>query len=129
MKPRVGSVAEYLAGVSPDKRKALIKLRQDIKAAMPGAEECICYNLPTFKLEGRMIVSMGAAAKHCSFYTGAAPIQIHKADVRVYDTSKGTIRFAAESPLPTALVRKLVKTQIASRLAKTSPTQRRTKRD
>ena len=107
------TIDEYLTGVSPDKRTALEKLRRDIKAAAPEAEECISYQIPAFRLDGRMLVFFGAAARHCSFYPGAIPVEALRDELRAYDTSKGTIRFQADKPLPAALVRKLVKARIA----------------
>lgn len=107
------TIDEYLAPLSAEKRAALEKLRKDIKSAAPGAIECISYQIPAFRLDGRMLVAFGAAAKHCAFYPGAHPVEAHKADLKAYDTSKGTIRFPADKPLPATLVRKLVKARIA----------------
>jgi uncharacterized protein YdhG (YjbR/CyaY superfamily) len=109
---------EYLAPLSTDKRAALEKLRRAIKSAAPGAEECISYGIPAFRLGGRMLVAFGAAAKHCAFYAGSFPVKAHKNELKAYDTSKGTIRFQADSPLPATLVRKLVKTRIAEHAAR-----------
>jgi uncharacterized protein YdhG (YjbR/CyaY superfamily) len=104
---------EYLAALSAAKRGALEKLRKDIKAAASKAEECISYGIPGFRLNGKLLVSYGAAAKHCAFYPGST-LQAFKKEMKGYDTSgKGTIRFAAEKPLPSALVRKIVKTRMA----------------
>ena len=75
----------------------------------------ISYQIPAFKLDGRMLVSFAAWAKHCAFYPGASPIEDHKDELQSYDTSKGTIRFQADHPLPATLVRKLVRTRIAQR--------------
>jgi uncharacterized protein YdhG (YjbR/CyaY superfamily) len=106
---------DYLAGLSDDKRRALEKLRKDIKAAAPKAEECISYGIPSFRLNGKLLVSYGAAAKHCAFYPGST-LQAFTKELKDYDTSgKGTIRFTADKPLPTALVRKIVKARIAER--------------
>jgi len=105
----------YLAPLGAGKRAALEKLRRAIRAAAPGAEECISYGIPAFRLDGRMLVAFGAAKKHCAFYPGAAPIAAHKRELEKYDTSKGTIRFPEEHPLPVTLVRKLVRTRIAER--------------
>jgi uncharacterized protein YdhG (YjbR/CyaY superfamily) len=103
----------YLTALSDDKRRALEKLRKDIKAAAPKAEECISYGIPGFRLNGKLLVSYGAAAKHCAFYPGST-LQAFKKEMKNYDTSgKGTIRFPAEKPLPSALVRKIVKARIA----------------
>jgi len=108
------SIDEYLATVSEDKRAVLEKLRRTIKAAAPKAEECISYRLPAFRLNGKMLVAFGATARHCSFYPmSATTIAAHQEDLNEYDTSKGTIRFQPDKPMPAALVRKLVKARIA----------------
>jgi uncharacterized protein YdhG (YjbR/CyaY superfamily) len=109
------TIDEYLAPLSDEKRAALQKLRRAIKAAAPKAEECLSYQIPAFRLGGRMLVAFGAAANHCAFYPGSAPVEIHKDELKAYDTSKGTIRFQADSPLPATLVRKLVKARIAEK--------------
>jgi uncharacterized protein YdhG (YjbR/CyaY superfamily) len=108
------TIDEYLATLSDDKRAALEKLRKTIKAAAPKAEECISYRLPAFRLNGKLLVAFGAAAKHCAFYPmSSSTVAAHKADLKDYDTGKGTIRFQPDHPLPAALVRKLVKARIA----------------
>lgn len=101
----------YLAAVSADKRAALETLRKNIKAAAPEAEECISYGVPAFRLNGKFLVAYAAAKNHCAFYPGAVIATLK--ELKNYDTSKGTIRFPADKPLPTALVRKLVKRRIA----------------
>lgn len=121
MATRPGTIDEYLAALGDDQRGVLENLRKAIKAAAPKAVECISYQVPTFRLNGRMLVSFGAAAKHCAFYSGAFPIEAHKDALKNYDTSKGAIRFQPAKPLPLALVRKLVKARVAEnarRLAK-----------
>ena len=79
---------------------------------MPEAEEVISYEIPTFKLDGRMLVSYAAFSEHCSFFPGAGPIEAHKSELKSYQTSKGTIRFTPDKPLPASLVKKLVKTRV-----------------
>ena len=106
---------EYLATLSADKRSALQKLRNDIKAAAPKAEECISYGIPGFRLNGKLLVSYGAAAKHCAFYPGSTA-QAFKKELKDYDTrGQGTIRFPVDEPLPSVLVRKIVKARVAER--------------
>lgn len=114
-KPR--TIDEYLAPLSVEKRAALEKLRRAIQAAAPKAEECISYGIPTFRLGGMMLVSFGAAAKHCAFYPGAHPVRAHQKELKAYDSSKGTVRFQPDRPLPATLVRKLVRTRAAERTA------------
>jgi uncharacterized protein YdhG (YjbR/CyaY superfamily) len=110
------TIDEYLAALSDDKRAALEKLRKAVRAAAPKAEECISYQLPAFRLDGRMLVAFGATANHCAFYPmSSSMVEAHKDELKDYDTSKGTIRFQAANPLPTTLVRKLVKARIAEK--------------
>ena len=112
--PPRGDIDAYLAGLPADKRAALQKLREDIKAAAPGAEEGLSYGLPGFRLGGRPLACFAAAANHCSLHPmSAAVIRAHAGDLAGYETSKGTIRFPAGKPLPRVLVRKIVKTRMA----------------
>jgi uncharacterized protein YdhG (YjbR/CyaY superfamily) len=124
------TVDEYLAPLSVEKRAALQHLRRAIKAAAPGVDECISYGIPAFRLDGRVLVHIGAASKHCAFYPGAYPIEACAEELAAYDTSKGTIRFPADRPLPATLVRKLVKARIAQQAAarRPRPATRRTTR-
>jgi uncharacterized protein YdhG (YjbR/CyaY superfamily) len=107
------NIDEYLAALSDDKRAALEKLRKTIRDAAPKAEECISYQLAAFRQNG-MLVAFGATANHCAFYLmSSSTVEAHKDELKDYDTSKGTIRFQADKPLPVALVLKLVKARIA----------------
>lgn len=116
-KVRPTTVDGYLATLPVDKRAALQWLRRQIKAAAPAAEECISYGIPAFRLDGRLLLHFGAAAKHCAFYPGAV-VESFRDEVARYDVSKGTIRFQADDPPPAALVRRIVKAQIARQLAR-----------
>ena len=107
------TIDEYLAALSDDKRAALEEMRKIIKAAAPEAEECISYQLPAFRQDG-MLVAFGATANHCAFYLmSSSTLEAHQDELKGYDTSKGTIRFQPDKPLPVALVRKLVQARIA----------------
>lgn len=107
------TIDEYLAAVSADKRVALEQLREVIRKAAPQAEECISYGVCAFRWKGPL-VGFGATAKHCAFYLmSGSLVEAYQTELAGYDTSKGTIRFQAENPLPTALVRKLVKARLA----------------
>ena len=114
--PKQGSttIDEYLAGVNPRQQAALQKLRQTIRAVAPSAEECISYGIPAFRLNKRSLVFFGAWADHCSFYPGSsATLKKFRDDLKDFETSKGTIRFSPQEPLPAALVKKLVKARMA----------------
>lgn len=105
---------DCLAAFSADQRAALEKIRKIIKAAVPGAEEGVSYGLAAFRLDGKPLAGLGASANHCAYYpmSGAVVSALQK-DLKAYDASKGTIRFPADKPLPTALVKKLLKARIA----------------
>jgi len=116
-KPRMKAktIDEYLAALSDDQRAALEKLRKTIRAAAPEAEECISYGLPAFRLNG-VLVGFGATANHCAFYPmSGSTVAAYKDELKDYKTSKGTIRFAPDKPLPVSLVRKLVRARIAEK--------------
>lgn len=109
------TIDDYLAALPDEKRSALQKLREAIQAAAPEAEECISYGIPAFRLHGRLLVWFGAARNHCAIYPGAYPVKALAGELEGYATSKGTIRFPPERPLPRTLVRKLVKARLAER--------------
>jgi uncharacterized protein YdhG (YjbR/CyaY superfamily) len=107
-------VDEYLAGVPNEARPALEKLRATIRKAAPTATEGFSYGMPAFRLHGRPLVAYGAMKKHCSFFPMSSElIETHRKEIEPYETSKGTIRFTPDQPLPAALVRKLVQARIA----------------
>jgi uncharacterized protein YdhG (YjbR/CyaY superfamily) len=106
------TIDDYLAGLSADQREALQALRRTIRAVAPAAEECISYGIPAFKLDG-MLVGFAAHANHCALYAwNATTIADFADELRAFDTSKGTIRFTPDKPLPEALVRHLVEAKV-----------------
>ena len=108
------TIDQYLARLDDEKQAALRALRATIRKVVPKAEECISYQIPAFRLDGRILVGFGATARHCALYLmSSRTVADHEDDLRDYDTSQGTIRFGAENPLSAALVRKLVKARVA----------------
>ena len=107
-------VDNYLAAVSEPARSTLNTIRATIRSAVPPeATEGISYGIPVFKYKGAL-VWFAAFSKHCSFFPGSlAAIAASKNELKDYQTSKGTIRFSVDKPLPATLVRKLVKARIA----------------
>ena len=107
-----GNVEEYLAGVPEPARGTLQKVRAVIRSAVPvEAAECISYGMPTFKYRG-VVLHYAAFAKHCSLFPGPAVIDEFKDELQGYKTSKGTIQFPVDKPLPAALLKKMVKARI-----------------
>jgi uncharacterized protein YdhG (YjbR/CyaY superfamily) len=106
------SVDEYLAGVPDPARTALNKVRAVIRSvAPPEATEGISYGIPTFKYKG-MLASYAAFSDHCSLFPGAGPTIEFKDELKNFQTSKGTIRFAPDKLLPAILLKKLIKARI-----------------
>src|SRR6266436_3029979 len=107
------NVDEYLAGVAEPARSSLNKMRAAIWSAVPPeATEAISYGMPAFKHKG-VLVWFAAFSKHCSLFPTAAVIEAFKKELQGFSTSKGTIQFPTDKPLPAALLRKLVKARIA----------------
>jgi uncharacterized protein YdhG (YjbR/CyaY superfamily) len=107
------TVDEYLAGVPEPARSALKHVRAVIQSLVPVETiEVISYGMPTFKYNG-MLVGYAAFKNHCSLFpTGSGVLDQFEKELRGYRTSKGTIQFPSDKPLPDALVKKIVKARI-----------------
>ena len=107
-------IKSYLASVPPEARKALQQLRAAVHAAAPDAAESFSYGIPGFRLDGRPLVWCAAWRAHTSLYPiTPALLRRHRLDVGGYETSKGTVRFPLASPIPSALVKRLVRARVA----------------
>jgi len=105
---------ECLTTMSEDKRATLEKLRKTIRSIVPNAEEGVSYGLAAFILNGKPIAGLAAGANHCAYYPmSGSVVESLKAELKNYETSKGTIRFPVDKPLPATLVRKLIKARMA----------------
>jgi uncharacterized protein YdhG (YjbR/CyaY superfamily) len=107
------NVGEYLAGVPESTRSAFLKLRAAIRSAVPPeATETISYRIPAIKYKG-VLVWFAAFSNHCSLFPTASVIEAFKKELKGYATSRGTIQFPPGKPLPTALIKKIVKARVA----------------
>src|SRR6267378_6841740 len=107
------NVDEYLAGVPQPARSTLKEIRAAIRSTVPPeATEIISYGIPAFKHK-EVLVWFAAFASHCSLFPTASVIESFKNELKGFTTSKGTIQFPTNKPLPTALIRKVVKARVA----------------
>jgi uncharacterized protein YdhG (YjbR/CyaY superfamily) len=112
------SVDEYLAGVPEPARRTLNTMRAAIRTAVPAeATETISYRMPAFKHK-RVLVWFAAFANHCSLFPTAAVVEAFQDELKGFTTSKGTIQFPADKPLPIALIKKLVRARVVQSDAK-----------
>jgi uncharacterized protein YdhG (YjbR/CyaY superfamily) len=112
------NVDDYLARVPEPARGTLHKIRAAIRSALPPeATEDISYGIPTFKYKGPL-VWFAAFSNHCSLFPTASVIEAFKNELKGFSTSKGTIHFPTDKPLPTALVKKLVKARVTQNESK-----------
>jgi uncharacterized protein YdhG (YjbR/CyaY superfamily) len=103
------TVDEYLAALPEDQQQALEKVRQAVKAAAPKAEEVISYQIPTYKYKGPL-VHFAAFKNHLSFVVVSKSIaQLFEKELAPFKSSGRTVHFTAEKPIPTALIKKIVK--------------------
>jgi uncharacterized protein YdhG (YjbR/CyaY superfamily) len=104
---------EYLAGAPESARSNLNKLRATIRSVVPpAATETISYRIPAFNNKG-VLVWFAAFSSHCSLFPTASVIEAFKTELKGFSTSKGTIHFPTDKPLPTTLIKKLVKARVA----------------
>lgn len=118
MKVQFKDVDEYLALQTEESRTALEKLRKIIKATAPQAQETIGYKMPMYKYHG-MLVAFAAAKNHCGFYPcSGSTVKHFKEELKNFSTSAGTIRFTADKPIPTTLLKKIIKLRMQQNLEK-----------
>jgi len=91
----------------------LKKMRAAIRSAVPDeATETISYQIPAFKHNG-VLVWYAAFANHCSLFPGGSVLEAFKDELADFKTSKGTIQFPIDKPLPIALIKRIVKARVA----------------
>jgi uncharacterized protein YdhG (YjbR/CyaY superfamily) len=124
---KITSIKEYIAQQPKDVQKGLKELYALVKKNAPGAEETISYGMPAFKFHG-MLLYFAAASKHYGFYAMPGAIKVFKERLENYGTSKGTIRFPFEKPLPKKLIADIVKFRVKENLERQAMKKQKTKK-
>jgi uncharacterized protein YdhG (YjbR/CyaY superfamily) len=106
-------IDRYLAGLDEPQRSTLEALRKAIMEVVPGAEQCISYGLPAFKVQGKTVAGFAAFKNHLSYLPHSGSVLATLADdVAPYEASKGSLKFAIDKALPKRLVKKLIHTRM-----------------
>ncbi|MFM9068775.1 MAG: iron chaperone [Planctomycetota bacterium] len=112
--PQHDSFAEYLQSVPAAARPTLRSLRRTIQAVVPAATATLSYGIAAFRLDGRLLLGIGATAQHCAIYLMSAKTVRSCAELLAdFDTSVGTVRFPHRRPPAPEIVRTLVETRLA----------------
>jgi uncharacterized protein YdhG (YjbR/CyaY superfamily) len=106
-------IDDYLAGLEEPKRSTLEALRRSILQVVPGAEQCISYGMPAFRVDGKVVAGFAAFSKHLGYlpHSGAVLADVGDA-VTGYDATPGSLHFPVDQPLPDDLVRTLVEAKM-----------------
>lgn len=113
------TVEAYLAACPAEHRAALEAVRAIVRSMLPDAVEVISYGMPTFRSDGRMVVSFGAFRDHCSFFPmSMAVIERHEQELAPFRAAKGTLHFRLDHPLPPDVVRAMVAERVAENAAR-----------
>lgn len=112
-------IDEYIASFSGETRDKLEQIRKAVKEVAPEATEKISYGIPTFYLNGNL-VHFGGFKDHISFFPTSYGVSAFKEELADYETSKGTIKFPLDKPLPLDLIRKITQACVERNLSKKS---------
>jgi len=112
-------IDQYLDDIEEPKRSTLQRLRQTILEVIPEAEEGISYQVPAFRLDGKVIAGFAAFKNHLSYLPHSGSVfPVLRDEVASYKTSKGALQFPVDSPLPKHLIESLVRVRIAQAFPK-----------
>jgi len=116
MKPeKTNSIDDHISLFPPETQRLLQQVRETIKAVAPEATETISYGIPTFKFHGNLVHFSGYA-NHIGFYPGSSGIREFATELSAYKTSKGTIQFPLDKPIPFDLIRRITEFRLAENI-------------
>ena len=109
-KSELESVNEYIATYPEDVQAILQRVRSILRKALPGAEEAISYQIPTYKLHGGYVVYFAGWKEHYSLYPATGRlVAAFKNDLAPYEVKKSTIRIPFSRPVPVKLIERIAK--------------------
>ncbi len=111
------NIDEYIADQPRELRERLERLRETIRKAAPKAQEVISYRMPAFK-QNSVLVYFAVFKTHIGFFPTPSGVANFQKELKGYKTSKGTIQFPLDEPLPLDLVTKIVKFRVKEDAAK-----------
>lgn len=111
------TVDEYISSFPEETQNILQQLREDLQQMVPEAKQKIGYGIPTFTLNGNLVHFAGYK-NHIGLYPGSKAIEVFADQLKGYHTSKGTVQFPIDKPLPMDLIKKLVDFCVVQNLAK-----------
>ncbi len=106
------TIDEYIAGFPPAVQAILGRIREIVRAAAPGAQEAMSYQIPTFKLNGNL-VHFAAFQHHIGLYPPAKGDAVLERELAPYAGEKGNLRFPLDQPIPYELIARIVKLRVA----------------
>ncbi len=111
------TIDDHIHIFAPETQAILEKVRQTIKSVAPQATEAISYGIPTFRLNGNLVHFAGYA-HHVGFYPGSEAIEVFREEIKGYKTSRGTIQFPLDKPIPYDLIKKITEFRVKQSLQK-----------
>jgi uncharacterized protein YdhG (YjbR/CyaY superfamily) len=118
------SIDEYIATFPEDIQALLEAVRATIKASAPGAEERISYQMPAFALHGNLVY-FAALKNHIGLYPTGSGIEAFKDELSMYETTKGSVKFPINQPLPMELISRIVQFRVTENLNRAAATARK----
>jgi uncharacterized protein YdhG (YjbR/CyaY superfamily) len=112
------TIDEYIATFPKSIQSILEELRHVIRDSAPDVAEMISYGIPTFDLNKRHLVHFAAYKNHIGFYPTSSGIMAFKRELSSFKTSKGTVQFPIDKPIPFDLVKKMVRFRVKENLSK-----------
>ena len=110
-KVRFASIDEYILAFPKERQNIMEELRAAIKAAVPEAEGKIAYKMPTFALNGNLVL-FAAWKNHIGFYPTPSGMEAFKEELSSYKRAKGSVQFPINQPLPLPLIRRIVEYRV-----------------